>query len=117
VGTRGPLAANSKGSDMHKSVVYSLFTVLTISLAVPASAQFIDREVPPGGLALNDSECQAQFNRADRNGDGVLTPREVSNRRGLIPPRLTQDGGVISRQQFMSACSEDTPRALESGGN
>jgi hypothetical protein len=102
---------------MHKSVIYSLFTVLTISLAVPASAQFRDSDVPSGGLARNDSECQAQFNRADRNGDGLLTPREVSSGRGLIPPRLTEDGGAISRQQFLSACSEDTPRALESGGN
>lgn len=101
---------------MHKSVVYSLFTVLTICLALPASAQFRDPDVPPGGLARNEAECHAQFNRADRNGDGLLTPGEVSNRRGLIPPRLTvdADGSPITRQEFLAACSEGV-RGPESG--
>jgi hypothetical protein len=101
---------------MHKCAVYPLLAVLTISLALPASAQVWDREVPPGGLARNDAECHAQFDRADRNGDGVLTSREVRNRRGLIPPPLTADGSVIGRQDFLSACFEGV-RSPQSSGN
>jgi hypothetical protein len=74
-------------------------------MALPASAQ--NREVPPGGLARNDAECHAQFNRVDRNDDGVLSDREIRAGRGLIPPRLTAvDSDFISRQQFLSACFE-----------
>jgi hypothetical protein len=102
---------------MHKSIVYPLFTVLTICLVLPASAQLTDRDVPPGGLARNDAECHAQFNRADTNGDGVLTPREVSSRRSLVPPRLTAaeaSDSLISRQDFLSACAEGA-RSPDSG--
>jgi hypothetical protein len=98
---------------MHNSSVYSLLAVLAVSLALPASAQ--DRDVPPGGLARNDAECQAQFNRLDDNADGILSRGEIRAGRDLIPPRLASDEKVISRQEFLSACSEGT-RSLEPGG-
>jgi len=98
---------------MQRSGVYPLMAVLTICLAPPLSAQ--ERDLPSGGLARNDAECHAQFNRLDRNGDGVLSRAEVSTRRDLIPPRLTAEGGSITRQNFLAACS-DGVRPTESGG-
>src|SRR5262245_55905513 len=108
---------NEEGAFMHRSSVYPLFAVLTICLALPTSAPVRDWDVPGGGLARNDAECQAQFNRADLNGDGVLSPGEISNRRGLIPPRLTaSEDGLIDRQEFLATCSESARANDSSGG-
>lgn len=96
---------------MYRSGACSLLVALAMIL--PASAQ--DRDIPPGGLARNDAECHAQFNRVDRNGDGLLSIGEIRSGRSLIPPRLMAGGEVISRQQFLSACFEGARAGDPSG--
>jgi len=91
---------------MHRSSVCTLLAVVALSLTLPASAQDTERDVPPGGLARNDAECHAQFNRLDSNDDGILSRGEIREGRDLIPPRLVTDGKIISRQEFLSACVE-----------
>jgi hypothetical protein len=83
--------------------MWPLLAALTVSLAVPATAQKIDRDVPPGGLARNDAECIAQFQRADQNGDGVLSSLEMREAHALLPTNLS-NGERVSRQEFLSAC-------------
>jgi hypothetical protein len=78
--------------------MWPLVAALTMSLAVPASAQKSDRDVPPGGLARNEAEYVAQFQRADQNGGAVeqrkagTTPleREEESRRAERPRRRSR---------------------------
>ncbi len=58
--------------------LWAILAVATMSVAVPASGQMSDRDVPAGGLARNQAECVAQFQAADLNGDGFLSPYEIS---------------------------------------
>ena len=75
-----------------------LAAMLGAAIAFPAGAQ-----VTSGGVAKNEAECHAQFQHSDRNGDGVLGPREISAVRGSIPTELA-GRDVIYRQDFISAC-------------
>jgi hypothetical protein len=81
-----------------------LVAALAVLLAVPASAQTRNWDVPLGGLARNDAECMAQFRAADQNGDGFLNAREMSDARGLLPTDLSIAGELVSRHEFLSAC-------------
>jgi hypothetical protein len=80
-----------------------LAAMLGAALAFPAGAQITN-----GGVAKNEAECQAQFQHSDRNGDGLLGPREISAVRGSIPTELS-GRDVIYRQDFMSACYATVP--------
>jgi Ca2+-binding EF-hand superfamily protein len=92
---------------MNKSI-WPVLAIVSFAFAVPASAQQkTDKQIPPGGLAQNESECQAQFNSADRNSDGVLSKNEVSEAKTMIPTELGSESS-ISRQDFLSACSATT---------
>ena len=81
-----------------------LLAPLAVALAIPASAQVLGRDIPPGGLAKNDAECHAQFHQADIDDDGFLDRDEVSESRGLMPTTLS-NRDEISQQEFLSACS------------
>lgn len=87
--------------------LWAILAVATMSVAVPASAQMSDRDVPAGGLARNQAECVAQFQVADLNGDGFLSPYEISESRSLIPTDLWGETR-LSRQEFVSACDANT---------
>jgi hypothetical protein len=85
--------------------LWPVLAIVAIALAIPASAQTSDRDVPFGGLARNDAECLAQFHEADENGDGFLNRLEVAESRSLIPTQLANEIR-ISRQDFLSACHD-----------
>ena len=92
---------------MNKSI-WPVLTIMSLAFAPPASAQQkTDKQIPPGGLAQNQAECQAQFKNADRNSDGVLTANEVSQAKTMIPTELGSKS-TISRQEFLSSCSATT---------
>jgi len=88
---------------MNKSI-WPVLTIVSFAFAVPASAQQkTDKQIPPGGLAQNQAECQAQFKNADRNDDGVLSKNEVSEAKTMIPTELGSKSS-ISSQEFLAAC-------------
>lgn len=94
---------------MNKST-WPVLAIVSLAFAVPASAQQkTDKQIPPGGLAQNQAECQAQFKNADRNSDGVLTANEVSEAKTMIPTELGSKA-TISRQEFLSSCNATTNR-------
>jgi hypothetical protein len=82
---------------------WALAAVVSVAMTLPAAAQ-----VTIGGIAKNEAECQAQFRLSDRNGDNVLSPREVSLSRGSIPTALAGQE-VIYRQDFIAACYATVP--------
>jgi len=88
---------------MSKSI-WPIIAIVSLAFGVPASAQQqTDKQIPPGGLAQNQAECQAQFKNADRNSDGVLSANEVSDAKTMIPTELGSKTN-ISRQEFLSSC-------------
>ena len=62
--------------------LWAILAVATMSVAIPASAQMSDRDVPAGGLEISDS-------------------------RSLIPTDLWGETR-LSRQEFVSACDANT---------
>jgi len=78
---------------------WTLVAIASVGMAFPAAAQ-----ITSGGYARNVAECHAQFRLSDLDGNGVLTPGEISESRGSIPTSLSgQD--VIFRQDFLNACA------------
>jgi hypothetical protein len=88
---------------MNKSMLL-VVAVVSLAFAIPASAQTKDKDIPPGGLAQNQAECQAQFRSADSNNDGVLSESEVSASKTQMPAELGSKKN-ISRQEFLSSCN------------
>lgn len=87
-----------------KKSVWPVLAIVTMSLAIPASAQNSDENIPSGGLARNEVECLAQFRAADLNGDGFLSRREMSESRSLMPTELSGED-TIPRQEFLFVCN------------
>jgi Ca2+-binding EF-hand superfamily protein len=77
----------------------TIAALAAVTLAVPASAQ-APREP---GIAQSEAECQGLFRTADTNGDGVLSPSEISEARPLIPTQLSGRED-ISQEEFLTAC-------------
>jgi hypothetical protein len=88
---------------MNKSIL-PVLAIAGFALAIPATAQQKEQGIPPGGLAQNQAECQAQFRNADSNNDGVLSEREVSASKTQMPTELGNKKD-ISRQEFLSSCN------------
>jgi hypothetical protein len=99
---------------MHKGSIL-LVTIVGIALAVPASAQLRDDDVPSGGLAANEAECVAQFQAADLNGDNILSPGEIRESRSLLPPEFIGEHRIL-RQEFLSTCNANISANRQGGG-
>lgn len=95
--------------------------------AMPAQAQHYDDDsaptyyfappraplhTAPTGIEQSGAECQAKWNAADRNGDGVLTGRELSAARPLVPIPLSSQR-YVTHQEFISACQDAVSRKHE----
>src|SRR5262245_45454925 len=93
-------------------IVLPVLAVVSLAFAIPATAQDKDKSIPPGGLAQNQAECQAQCRSADTAYDGVLSESEVSASKTQMPTEL---GGKksISRQEFLSSCDTASKRSRQ----
>ena len=95
---------------MKKLFIMSAAALFAAS--VPALAQVSDPATKPAGQETSLADCQANWNRADVNGDGMLSRSEISEAKPLIPTTL---GGTnaISKTDFMSACEKSERSSKE----
>lgn len=80
--------------------------------------QGFGRGGPGGGFGGNDPQAyMQQFMRSDRNGDGMLTPNELSQQQIAMLRGADADGNsAISQQEFMQAAQQMAERANRFGG-
>ncbi|MEX0738529.1 MAG: hypothetical protein WD071_04235 [Pseudohongiella sp.] len=88
--------------------------VLGVSLSAAAHGQGSDSPgVAAGGLS--DEQLDQRFSRLDSNGDGVLSPEEFRQMRGMAPPRGERMGQMSpeQREQMRERMQNMTPEQRE----
>lgn len=66
-------------------------------------------DTKPSGQETSRAECQANFKRADADGNGTISVSEAENAKSILPTQLALSG-PISESEFMTACEARLPK-------
>jgi Ca2+-binding EF-hand superfamily protein len=89
---------------MRKTLV--AFSVVGVCVS-PAFAQ--TQTQTPAGQQKSIADCTANFQSADKNGDGRLDKAEMSDASNVVPTALASQDSV-TQQEFITACNAGRPK-------
>jgi len=92
--------------------LFILGAAALFAASAPALAQVSGPATKPAGQETSRADCDANWKRADANGDGMLSRDEISEAKPLIPTVLAGQN-AISQTDFMSACQRTAQSSKE----
>lgn len=84
--------------------LYTVAFAIAALGAIPAASFAQSGATPPAGATRTLAECQTDWKTADKNGNGKLSPSELSSGGAQVPTTLATTA-MITEQDFLSACS------------